>query len=205
MYPTWVPRLWNETIEAHRRDVRVAILDTTAALVAGQGLRSVTMAQIAERTGIGRATLYKYFPDVEAILVAWHGRHVTGHLQRLADARDTAPDPAARVVAVLTAYAHVVHEMSGQHHGAELTALVHRDEQVAGARRHLHELVADVLRQAVASGGVRADVSADELATFCLHSLAAAADLSTAGAVARLVTLTLAGLQPAAAGPPGPR
>jgi hypothetical protein len=28
-----MPRLWNETIEAHRRGVRDAILDTTAALV----------------------------------------------------------------------------------------------------------------------------------------------------------------------------
>ena len=34
-----VPKLWNETIEAHRRAVRDAILDTTAALVAEHGLR----------------------------------------------------------------------------------------------------------------------------------------------------------------------
>src|SRR5918996_4902222 len=62
-----VPRLWTETIEEHRRAVRDATLDTAAALVGEHGLRSVTMSQIAEETGIGRATLYKYFPDVEAI------------------------------------------------------------------------------------------------------------------------------------------
>jgi DNA-binding transcriptional regulator YbjK len=66
-YTSLVPRLWNETIEAHRREVRDAILATTAALVDREGLRSVTMAQVAEKTGIGRATLYKYFPSVEAI------------------------------------------------------------------------------------------------------------------------------------------
>ena len=37
-FVTWcagvVPKLWNETIEAHRRAVRDAILDTTAALLA---------------------------------------------------------------------------------------------------------------------------------------------------------------------------
>jgi hypothetical protein len=65
---TVVPKLWNETIEAHRAAVREATLDTAAALVAEHGLRSVTMSQIAEQTGIGRATLYKYFPDVEAFL-----------------------------------------------------------------------------------------------------------------------------------------
>jgi AcrR family transcriptional regulator len=75
-----MPKLWNETIDAHRRDVREAILDTTATLVAGHGLLSVTMSQIAEKTGIGRATLYKYFPDVEAILLAWHGRQIASHL-----------------------------------------------------------------------------------------------------------------------------
>ena len=65
-----MPKLWNETIEAHRRQVHNAILDANAALVAKHGVRSVTMLQIAEATGIGRATLYKYFSGVEAILVA---------------------------------------------------------------------------------------------------------------------------------------
>ncbi|WP_376776163.1 TetR/AcrR family transcriptional regulator [Nonomuraea jabiensis] len=35
------------------------------------------MTRIAEKVGIGRATLYKYFPDVEAILTAYHERNVT--------------------------------------------------------------------------------------------------------------------------------
>ncbi len=71
-----MPKLWHATIEAHRREVRDAILETTARLVAEHGVRAVTMSQIAEETGIGRATLYKYFPDVDAILVAWHDRQV---------------------------------------------------------------------------------------------------------------------------------
>ncbi|HZA80384.1 MAG TPA: helix-turn-helix domain-containing protein, partial [Actinomycetes bacterium] len=83
-----MPKLWDETIEAHRLQVREAILDTTAALVASHGLRSVTMSEIAERTGIGRATLYKYFPDVEAILLAWHERQITTHLAQLEELRD---------------------------------------------------------------------------------------------------------------------
>ena len=47
---------WNETIEAHRREVRGAILDATAALVNKHGLLSVTMSRIAQEAGIGRAT-----------------------------------------------------------------------------------------------------------------------------------------------------
>src|ERR671931_1365875 len=116
-----VPKLWPVTIHAHRREVHDAILDTTAALVAEHGLWSVTMSQIAEATGIGRATLYKYFPDVEAILVAWHERQVTGHLEHLADVRDGAGDAGRRLEAVLEAYALMTH---GLPHGTELAALV---------------------------------------------------------------------------------
>ncbi|HEX5902785.1 MAG TPA: helix-turn-helix domain-containing protein, partial [Actinomycetota bacterium] len=56
-----MPRLWTETVDAHRREVRSAVLDAAADLVAERGLRSVTMSEIAHRSGIGRATLYKYF------------------------------------------------------------------------------------------------------------------------------------------------
>src|SRR5215203_2440030 len=94
-----MPKLWNETIEEHRRAVRDATLDTTAALVAKHGLRSVTMSQIAEDTGIGRATLYKYFSDIEAILVAWHERQITGHLEYLTEVRDQAGDARKRLEA----------------------------------------------------------------------------------------------------------
>ena len=96
-YTVGVPRLWNDTIQAHRAAVNDAILDTTAALVAKHGLRSVTMSQIAEQTGIGRATLYKYFPDVEAILAAWHERQIAAHLQQLTELRDQAGDALASV------------------------------------------------------------------------------------------------------------
>src|SRR5256885_17124749 len=104
-----MPKLWNETIAAHRRAVRDAILDTTAALVAEHGLASVTMSQIAEQTGIGRATLYKYFPDVEAILVAWHERQIHAHLQQLASIGAGVADPRGPLEPALPAYAALQH------------------------------------------------------------------------------------------------
>jgi AcrR family transcriptional regulator len=113
-YTTWVPRLWNDTIQAHRAAVRDAILDTTAALVAEHGLLSVSMSQIAESTGIGRATLYKYFPDVEAILFAWHERQITAHLAQLEELRDQPGDAGQRLEAVLEAYALISHHRFSQ-------------------------------------------------------------------------------------------
>jgi AcrR family transcriptional regulator len=190
-----MPRLWNDTIAAHRRAVRDATLDTTAVLVAEHGPRSVTMSQIAEVTGIGRATLYKYFPDVDAILLAWHEREIAGHLGQLADARDRAGDARERLEAVLEAYALITHESHG-HHDAELASLLHRDEQVARAEQQLRNMVRDLLTEAAATGDVRDDVAPDELASYCLHALAAASSLPSKAAVRRLVAVTLSGLYP---------
>jgi AcrR family transcriptional regulator len=189
-----VPKLWNETIEAHRREVRDAILETTAALVAEHGLRSVTMSQIAEETGIGRATLYKYFSDVEAILLDWHDRRIAGHLEYLAEVRDQAGDAAERLEAVLEGYALISHESQG-HHDPDLAAFLHRDHEIARAQRQLRDMIRDLLAEGAETGDLRDDVAADELATYCVHALGAARSLPSKAAVRRLVTVTLAGLQ----------
>jgi len=190
-YAEVVPKLWSETIETHRRAVQDATLDAAAALVTEHGLASVTMSRIAKDTGIGRATLYKYFPDVEAILVAWHERQIGRHLDHLAGIRHPG-GPRERLEAVLTAYAL----MSRQHNDTDLAALLHRGDHVARAHRHLRDFIRDLLAAAVATGDVRDDVSPDELATYCLSSLASAGSLPSKAAVRRLVIVTLAGLRP---------
>lgn len=195
MYTECMPRLWTDTIEAHRQAVRDATLDTTAALVTEHGLASVTMSQIAEQTGIGRATLYKYFPDVESILAAWHERHVARHLDYLAQVRDQADGAAGRLRAVLEAYALITHERP---HGTELAARLHRGDHIGQAEQRLRDLVRDLLAEAAQAGAIRDDVSPGELASYCLSALSSAGSLPSKAAVRRLVTVTLAGLHPCA-------
>ena len=190
-----MPRLWSITVEQHRREVREAILATTAALVSEHGLRSVTMSQIAEVTGIGRATLYKYFSGVEEILLAWHERQIAGHLEHLGEVRNQAGRPGRRLEAVLEAYALILHASHG-HHDGELVAFLHRDGQVTRAQRELRDLIRDLLTDGAESGELRDDIAADELASYCLHALAAAGTLPSKAAVRRLVAVTLAGLRP---------
>jgi len=193
-----VPRLWNDTIEEHRRAVRGATLDAAGALVADRGLLSVTMSQIAESTGIGRATLYKYFPDVETVLLTWHERQVAAHLEQLTTSRDRAGGPRQRLEAVLEAYALIAHESHG-HHSTELAAFLHRDGYVAHAEHQLHDMLRDLLIEGAAAGHLRDDVAPGELATYCLHALRAASVMPSKAAVHRLVTVTLAGLRPGGA------
>ena len=190
-----MPKLWNETIDAHRAAVRDAALDATSALVAEGGLLSVTMSGIAQEATIGRATLYKYFPDVEAILTAWHERRITAHLDELTVVRDRAGTAAERLEAVLHAYALLTHQRQ-EHHGTDLAALLHQGEHVARAHRQLTDFVRDLLADAAADGDVRGDITPAELAPYCLHALAAAGGLPSKAAVHRLVAVTLTGLRP---------
>ena len=186
-----MPKLWTETIATHRRDVHQAILDTAAALVAKHGLRAVTMSQIADETGIGRATLYKYFGGVEEILLAWHERQVSHHMAELRGIAERQPEPAERLAAVLDAYARIGFE----NHGSGLAALLHQGEHVTQARRELRDFVVRLLAEGVEASAVRGDVAPAELAAYCLHALEAAAELRSPAAVRRLVSVTLDGLR----------
>ncbi|KAF5990723.1 TetR/AcrR family transcriptional regulator [Streptomyces sp. WAC00263] len=190
-----MPKLWNETIDAHRAAVRTAVMDTTAALVAEHGLTSVTMSQIAKESGIGRATLYKYFPDVEAILRAWHERQISDHLGHLAEVRERAGAPGEQLEAVLEAFALISHESRG-HRDTELAGLLHRDQHVTEAEQQLHGMIQDLVTEGVRAGDLRDDIAPGELATYCLHALTAAGNLPSKAAVCRLVTVTLAGMRP---------
>lgn len=189
-----VPKLWNATIVSHRAAVRDAILDAARDLVAERGLRALTMADIAARASIGRATIYKYFGDADSIIRAWHDREISGHLAELAAIKQAPGDAESRLAAVLGRYATIAGRRGG--HDAELSAVLHHDEQVARARHGLRQLLAELLAEAAVAGVVRDDMAPDELAAFCLHALGAAGDLSSRRAVRRLVAVTLAALRP---------
>ena len=192
MYSMVVPRLWSETIKTHRRQVHEAILDAAVALVAHQGLHAVTMSEVAEKSGVGRATLYKYFPDIESILVAWHDNQVSSHLERLVEVRDRAGSAQERLEAVLGAYALMTFERP---HGTELAAFVHRGEHLADAQDKLSAFLIELFVDAGKTGAIRSDIPPAELAAFCLHALAAAGNVTSKAAVQRLVRVTLAGLR----------
>ena len=181
--------MWSQSVEAHRAAVRDAVLDAVSALAAEQGLHEVTMSSLAGRAGIGRATLYKYFPDLGVVLLAWHGRQIQRHLQELAGLAEGG-DPGTRLRRVLEHYARRRRE----EHGPEIGAVLHGSEHVAHAESHVEDLFANVLDEAAAVGAARSDMPPRDMARFALHALAAARDAPSQAAVDRLVELTLAAL-----------
>jgi AcrR family transcriptional regulator len=195
MYPPVVPKLWSETIESHRNKVRAAILETTATMAAEQGLRAVAMSKIAEAVGIGRATVYKYFPDVESILLAWHEEHVARHLVQLAGLRTGPGSALERLKAVLVAYGAIIYGVAREHHGSDLAMLMHRGPHIDQAEHKLEHLVRDLLAAGVKSGEIRDDVPPLELAQYCITALTTATNLQSEAAVRRLVAVTIDGIR----------
>ena len=171
------------------------MLDAVEVLVADRGVLGVTMSHLAKTTGIGRATLYKYFGDVDEVLAAWHHRHVASHLAELRSLADRPGQSAARLRSVLEAYGRICQQR--RRHGADvLVAALHRVEQIGSDEQQLGELFSGLLTEAAAVGAVRKDVPPAELASYCLHALKAAGDFGAATATGRLVSVVFMGLTP---------
>jgi AcrR family transcriptional regulator len=197
LYGCAVPRLWADSVESHRERVRALVFDAIEDLVTTRGLLAVNMSRLAEATGIGRATLYKYFGDIEEVLGAWHHHHVAEHLAELQDLATRSDEPSRRLRAVLDAYGRICQR--GRQHGADaLVAALHHGDRMAHHQRRVQELFATLLTDAAAAGVVRRDVPPEELANYCLHALSAAANTDNDTATSRLVSVVFAGMTSAA-------
>jgi hypothetical protein len=107
-------------------------------------------------------------------------------LQVHAEVRDRAGRARERLEAVLETYAFIQYE----HHGSELSALLHQGGHVVRAHQHLRDFVCDLVIEGARTGDLRDDIAPDELARDCLHALTAATGLPSKAAVRRLVPHT---------------
>lgn len=172
--------------------MREAILDVTAELAAEVGERALTMSEIASRTGIGRATLYKYYGDVESILAAWHERMIGQHLDQLREAITDEDDPHRQLTLAARRHAETIQ----QHHGANTLILqpassAEQAATVAEGTAQLVGLFTDLARAAKAADPDSVPVPPAEFANYLIHALAAAATTTSRPALTRLVELTV--------------
>src|SRR5690348_11357574 len=68
--------------EAHD-EKRAMIIEGCASLFDKVGYHNTSMQMLADEVGLGKPTLYHYFPSKNAILYAIHDSHITGLLTRL--------------------------------------------------------------------------------------------------------------------------
>lgn len=60
-----------KTTKAKQEQTRRAILQAAVDLISAQGYQDTTMKQVAREAGIGDATVYKYFPSKEKLLLGF--------------------------------------------------------------------------------------------------------------------------------------
>ena len=164
---------WNDRVESHRSDVRNAVLTAAAELIHIHGISGVSMSGIAEGAGISRQTLYKYFPDVDAIVVGLVERDSDHHLHDLKSSLDALDGPEARLRELVShsieSHAHGSNPLHEAHLASErmLTVLEDHIEKTV-------ELLESVLEDGVESGAVRDDIAVNILARAVSGILTAA-------------------------------
>ena len=124
--------------------------------------RHVPLARIAEEAGVGVGTLYRRYPNREALLEALQIR-AYGILIGIAEqALATAATGLEAVEQFLVASYAVRDELVLPMHGAPWTA----DAESARGRRRMRELMTEIVSRGHQDGTIRADVSAWTVVRF---------------------------------------
>ncbi len=151
--------------------ISAGILETAATVLAEHG-GSVSMNELAEAAGVGRATLYRYFPTRDALFRGLAEAAYGELRERIAEAElDSVPvrEGVARVArCFLTA-------------ASRYAALLHTDKKHLGdpaeVDRNLAQPVRDLLARGTRDGTLRSDLTVDVLFTLFTGLLEKALDL----------------------------
>lgn len=93
-----VPRISEPSLNQHRAAMRERILVAVREIMTRDGVDRLTMAEVANRSGLNRSVVYNYFADVRALLIA-HAEYETKRFSEELDrALDGAETPTGRIV-----------------------------------------------------------------------------------------------------------
>jgi AcrR family transcriptional regulator len=103
--PIKKPSTLRDRVRLQQRDI---VLDVASELFIAQGFRATTLSAIAEKAGVGVATLFRYFRTKEGVLAALSRRDIE---KTLARAREVAAAPAADPADAVFAICAAIFEM----------------------------------------------------------------------------------------------
>lgn len=183
-----------DRLRADARANRDQILAAARALFTERGA-DVPIKDIADRAGVGVGTLYRRFPDRDALISAISYAHLAGLLHDL-EAAESEEDSA------WSALARFVSECIGNGLGGLAAALepglhaqIQRDPRLVAVRTALSEAIARLILQAQADGDLRRDIDPQDVALLLTVQIYTRPEQSHADAVARVVAIVLDGLR----------
>ncbi len=144
-----MPKIFGGSLAEHRQQTRLRLFAALSALMADRGFDAITLAEIAQRAGIGRTAVYNHFPDKESLLVGFINHETSEYVATLeADLRDVA-DP----VEQLRTYVRAQMRLKRVFHlapGPDLRTVLSR-----GTQRQLREhvvVIESILRRIIEAG-----------------------------------------------------
>ncbi len=147
-------------------DLGDRILDAAASCVLAYGVDRVTLAEIARRAGVSRPTIYRRWPDTQALLAALLTARIVGVLRDVPSQGGGREALVERIVGVAERLRHDDVVMSVFHSAPEL-AMVYIAERLGTSQQILIDAVAAELQVAQREGSVRAG-DPRQLAAMCL-------------------------------------
>ncbi|MBV8933896.1 MAG: TetR/AcrR family transcriptional regulator [Kutzneria sp.] len=124
---------------------RARVLAAAEELFADRGARGVTMADVAQAAGVGRATLYRRYPDLASIATALLDKHERELQVKLMGGRPPL-GPGAEPAERLAAFYRAMVDLLERHHQLVLGTEIGQSRFTTGAygfwRAHVHSLLA---------------------------------------------------------------
>jgi AcrR family transcriptional regulator len=180
-----------------RRDAernRQRILAAAAQVFTERGL-DATLDEVARAAGVGVGTVYRRFPDKEALVAALFRERVD-NLVTVAEDACAAADPWQAIVSYLE---YAAGAMAGDTGLRQLMMFATYDrDQVCYARDRMRPVISRLVQRAQASGDLRGDFEATDvkMIAFMLASLAEYAAAVTPDVWRRYLAMLIDGLRP---------
>lgn len=101
-----MPRIMADSLDEHHELVWNNLAQAVADLLADHSYESISLAQIADRAGVARNTLYRYAPDKTALMFRIAQRVSGPVLERVQEISTEQSDPATRVDLMISELLH---------------------------------------------------------------------------------------------------
>ena len=183
-----------------RRDAernRQRILAAAAQVFTERGL-DATLDEVARAAGVGVGTVYRRFPDKEALVAALFRERID-NLVTVAEDACAAADPGQALISYLE---YAAAAMAGDTGLRQLMMFGTYDrDQVCYARDRMRPVISKLVERAQASGDLRGDFEATDvkMIAFMLASLAEYAAAVTPDVWRRYLAMLIDGLRPSRA------